>query len=191
MKKLLTFLLALLCLYSVNIQAQSFSPESYIIAQPNPSKVFKSHIKSDSLILNKPSEFVSPLDSSIKTLISRMFRTVTDSLSRGVGIAAPQIGVNKRVIIVKRFDKLNEPFEAYINPKILQFSMLQATREEGCLSVDGIRCEVERPYAILVSYTTVWGESKTEMVEDYTARIFQHEIDHLDGILFTERKNKN
>jgi peptide deformylase len=120
-----------------------------------------------------------------------MFRTVTDSLSRGVGIAAPQIGVNKRVIIVKRFDKLNEPFEAYINPKILQFSMLQATREEGCLSVDGIRCEVERPYAILVSYTTVWGESKTEMVEDYTARIFQHEIDHLDGILFTERKNKN
>jgi peptide deformylase len=116
-----------------------------------------------------------------------MYMTVTDSMSRGVGIAAPQIGINKRVILVQCFDKENQPFEAYINPAIIKYSELKARRIEGCLSVDDYRSEVERSYAILLSYFTVEGEYKLEMVEDFVARIFQHEIDHLDGILFTQR----
>jgi peptide deformylase len=119
-----------------------------------------------------------------------MYKTVTDSLSLGVGIAAPQVGVNKRVILVQRFDKAGEPFEAYLNPTIIQYTALQETRREGCLSVDNFRCEVERSYAILISSFSVDGIFRIEMVEGFTARIFQHEIDHLDGILFTERVTK-
>jgi peptide deformylase len=187
MKQRITVVLTILLAFTTSISAQVFSPASYIEQLSSPSRVFKSHLPADSIVLTTPSANVSPFDPSIKILISQMYRTVIDSLSRGVGIAAPQIGVNKRVILVQRLDKTEQPFEAYINPIILQYSKLKALRAEGCLSIDDFRCEVERPYAILVAYFTIAGEYKMEMVEDFVARIFQHEIDHLDGVLFPER----
>jgi peptide deformylase len=187
MKQLFTVLIVLGVTFNQQLSAQLFSPADYIEEISMPVRVFKSHIPNDSIILNSISVPVSPSDANLKLLISKMYKTVTDSLSRGVGIAAPQIGINKRVILVQRFDKPNEPFEAYINPSIIQRSDLMALRTEGCLSVDDYRCEVERSYAILINYFTVDGIFNTEMVEDFTARIFQHEIDHLDGILFPER----
>lgn len=187
MKQLFTIFLLLGMVFNQQLIAQSFSPTGYIEEMTKPVRVFKSHIPNDSIILNSISVPVSPSDANIRTLISKMYKTVTDSLSMGVGIAAPQIGINKRVILVQRFDKPNEPFEAYINPTIIKYSELMALRSEGCLSIDDYRCEVERSYAILLNYFTVDGDFNTEMVEDFTARIFQHEIDHLDGILFPER----
>lgn len=172
------------------VNAQSFEPDNYLKNVQNPNRIFKSHIPTDSLILQRVSDPVELSDSSLSTLIARMYRTVTDSLSRGVGIAAPQLGVSKRVILVERLDKSVQTFEAYLNPCIIQYTKLKDLRTEGCLSIDSFRCEVERPYAILLTYFTVYGEFRIEMVEGFTARIFQHEIDHLNGILFTERKAK-
>jgi peptide deformylase len=186
MKQIITVLLAYLLLLTVGVSAQTFSPEIYINNLNDPARVLKSHISADSLVLKTVSEEVEASDSELPQLISLMYRTVIDSMSRGVGIAAPQIGINKRVILVQRFDKDDKPFEAYLNPTIIQFSKLTALRTEGCLSIDDCRAEVERPYAILISYLTVDGIERVEMVEDFTARIFQHEIDHLNGILFTD-----
>jgi len=186
MKKLyLSFVLA--STISFSIQAQSFSPNDYLMVVESPMRVMKSHIEADSIILASIALPVNPADENLRLLISSMYRTVTDSLTRGVGIAAPQVGVSKRVMLVKRLDKLNEPFEAYINPTIIQYTELKDLRSEGCLSIDNFRCEVERPYAILLTYLNIYGEYRIEMVEGFTARIFQHEIDHLDGLLFPER----
>ena len=185
--KNLTLLFAILLL-QLNGNTQEFHPADYIKIMPEPARVYKVCEPSDSFLLSSMSLPVQLVVSEkTKILVSLMYRTVTDSLSAGVGIAAPQIGVSQRVILVQRFDKPNQPFEAYINPEIIQYSQLQAKRQEGCLSIDDVRLEVERPYAVLLSYFTVKGEHRMEMVEDFTARIFQHEIDHLNGILFPQR----
>ena len=190
MKQTITLFLLWLIVCPLALVSQTFKPNDFIIQLNEPARVLKSHIESDSIILHSLSTPIELNDGDLQRLISLMYRTVTDSLSRGVGIAAPQIGVNKRVVLVQRFDKPDEPFEAYLNPIIVQYSNLKANRFEGCLSIDDCREEVERSYAILVNYFTVDGEFKIELVEDFTARIFQHEIDHLDGILFTSRLAK-
>ena len=190
MKQTFTIICLWILLLPLASISQTFEPAGYILQMDKPARVMKSHLKPDSIILHTVSTPYDMNEPGLKELVSQMYRTVIDSLSRGVGIAAPQIGVNKRVIIVQRFDKPEEPFEAYVNPTIIQYSNLKALRNEGCLSIENCREVVERSYAILLSYYTVKGEFKLEMVEDFTARIFQHEIDHLDGILFTSRLNK-
>jgi peptide deformylase len=108
-------------------------------------------------------------------------------MSLGVGIAAPQVGILKDIIWVQRFDKEDLPFEVYLNPKIIQYSKKTQTRKEGCLSIPN-RSETlnSRAYAILISYDTIENTQVVEMVEDFTAVIFQHEIDHLNGILYLD-----
>ena len=152
-------------------------------------RVLQTTIYEDSLILRKPSTRVNPgkNDETLKLLIARMFLAMRDTLRPGVGIAAPQVGINRKVIWVQRLDKEGSPFEVYLNPKILQYSKLTRKGFEGCLSIPDCREEVCRSYTIMVSYTTVNGMRKTEMVEGFTAVIFQHEVDHLKGILFTDR----
>ncbi|MBR5956022.1 MAG: peptide deformylase [Bacteroidales bacterium] len=125
---------------------------------------------------------------TFRTLAEKMRRTVTDPSQDGVGIAAPQVGVNKRVIWVMRLDKEGEPMELYANPVILSRSEAVVDGEEGCLSIPGLRGSVSRSVSIEISYTSLETfQTVTETVEGYTARIFQHECDHLDGILFIDR----
>jgi peptide deformylase len=155
----------------------------------SPMRVFKTDSHSDSLLLRSQSAEVNidTTDIHLNTLIKRMYITVNDTASLGVGIAAPQVGVLKRVIWVQRFDKLGEPFEAYLNPKIIQYSQLKQERREGCLSVPDRRGDPKsRSYAILLEYNRPDMSFHREMVEGFTAIIFQHEIDHLNGILFTD-----
>lgn len=155
----------------------------------SPMRVFKTNSYSDSLLLRSQSADVTSDTSDIylNTLIKRMYITVNDTASMGVGIAAPQVGVLKRVIWVQRFDKPGEPFEAYLNPKIVQYSQLKQERREGCLSVPDRRGDPKsRSYAILLEYNRPDMSFHREMVEGFTAIIFQHEIDHLNGILFTD-----
>jgi peptide deformylase len=116
-----------------------------------------------------------------------MYATVKDTANPGVGIAAPQIGINKNVIWVQRFDKVGEPFEACLNPKITWRSALMRKGAEGCLSIPDIKGDVLRSYTIRISYYDMDGKFHDEMVEGFTAVIFQHETDHLLGILFTDR----
>ncbi|MDR2936964.1 MAG: peptide deformylase [Rikenellaceae bacterium] len=120
-------------------------------------------------------------------LIARMLATVQDPTNPGVGIAAPQVGVSKQLVCVQRFDKENEPFEFYINPRIESYSEETAIGSEGCLSVPGKRGGVKRSTRIVVTHTDreTFSE-RSDTVEGFTAVIFQHEIDHLAGRLYTD-----
>jgi peptide deformylase len=149
----------------------------------------------DSLILRKTSMNVRP-DSTNEVLvrfIHRLKKTL-DMSSGGVGIAAPQVGINRNIIWVKRMDKTNKPFEVYLNPRIISTSNTMINFQgDGCLSVPN-RYETTRRYAaISIEYDLLDGSHHTEVVQGYTASnftaiIFQHEIDHLNGILFFDRK---
>lgn len=121
-------------------------------------------------------------------LKQRMIATVTDPANEGVGIAAPQVGISRRLIAVQRFDQEGELFVFYVNPAIDWSSETQSAGAEGCLSVEGIRSEVMRSDTIIVSYDDmrIPGNRVTERITGFTAVIFQHEIDHLDGKLFTD-----
>lgn len=130
---------------------------------------------------------LDPSDPLIGLLSSRMLETVRKA--PGVGIAAPQVGISRRAVWVMRKDKENEPFEFYINPHIVEFSPEKASGWEGCLSVPAGFGKVERSQWVVVAYDRSKGEGRvTERIEGFTAVIFQHEIDHLDGVLFIDRK---
>ncbi len=143
----------------------------------------------DSILLRtKSTNFELPKDAKdAEFLASRMLATVTDSASLGVGIAAPQVGVLKNLILVQRFDLVDEPIVAYYNPKITSYSKLKQPCLEGCLSIPNkMDTTRNRAYAIILEHELLNGEHKQELVEDFTAVIFQHEIDHLNGILFLD-----
>jgi len=146
--------------------------------------------KNDSLILRHIARKISKGDvvsSYMEQLKSRMLKTVTDTLNPGVGIAAPQVGVGVQLICIQRNDKKGEPFEVYFNPKIEQYGDSINSGMEGCLSVPGYRGKVDRSHNIELSYLDSTGKKQKETVNGYTAVIFQHEIDHLNGILFFDR----
>ncbi|WP_413513940.1 peptide deformylase [Myroides odoratus] len=130
---------------------------------------------------------INPTDVHLKTLIARMYQTVTDGDRSGVGIAAPQVGVNRRIFLVKRYDKINEPFEFFINPQIVWYSTLLQQGQEGCLSIEDRYDTVYRSLAVHITYFDLEGKQYQEVVEGYTAVILQHEYDHLNGVLFTDR----
>ncbi len=144
----------------------------------------------DSLMLRRHSAEMdarTAASADFALLRRRMLATVRDPQNEGVGIAAPQVGILRRVIAVQRFDKAGEPFEFYLNPEILSAGGAVETGREGCLSVPDIYGTVARPRRITLRYRDTGFNEVTETVEGFTAVIFQHEIDHLDGILFTDR----
>ena len=141
----------------------------------------------DLKVLKTTSSDVKYNDPLIESLSKRMFATVRDPNHPGVGIAAPQIGINKNLIWVQRFDKPDQPFEFYVNPKILWRSKLKRKGAEGCLSIPNRKEDVLRSYAIRLQYINKEGKVIEENIEGFTAVIFQHETDHLFGILFPDR----
>jgi peptide deformylase len=155
----------------------------------SPMRVLRTTNMEDSLFLRRISENVvpDPDDEVLQRLVDRMLATVTDMRTLGVGIAAPQVGILKNVILVQRFDDPSFPFGVYLNPVIKQYSRQKQPYTEGCLSIPNVRGRTEnRAYIILLEYQDMQGETHTEMVEGMTAVIFQHEVDHLNGILFTD-----
>jgi peptide deformylase len=154
-----------------------------------PMRVYLITNYQDSILLRSSStdvEFI-PGDPVLAHFTERLYSTVRDSMSLGVGIAAPQVGILKNIIWVQRFDKEEFPFEVHLNPKIIQYSKKKFPCREGCLSIPE-RSETlnSRSYAILVTYQNLRGEVITEMIEDFTAVIYQHEVDHLNGILYID-----
>ncbi|MEO4006108.1 MULTISPECIES: peptide deformylase [unclassified Flavobacterium] len=150
-------------------------------------KVIQITEPSELLILQSVSKDINPNDKDLPVLLDRMYQAVTDPEEGGVGIAAPQVGINRNVIWVQRFDKSGEPFEAYINPVIIWRSKLLRKGNEGCLSIPDRSGDVFRNYTIRLSYQDIKGVKQEEIIEGFTAVIFQHETDHLNGILFTDR----
>lgn len=139
-------------------------------------------------LLNISTE-IDPLDKNTAILVSRMKQSLL-STDGGVGIAAPQVGINRKVIWVQRFDKAGEPLEYFINPVIVWRSELQNLGPEGDLSIPDFRDQFYRSKVIQLEYVDLKGQKYSEMVEGFTAVIFQHEIDHLFGILISDKKEK-
>lgn len=120
-------------------------------------------------------------------LCERMLATVNDPDNEGVGIAAPQVGLSRRLVAVQRFDKEGEPFEFFVNPEIVEFSEEREYGSEGCLSVPDMSGDVLRSTSIRLRYNRPSDfELVEEVVEEFTAVIFQHEIDHLNGVLYID-----
>lgn len=146
-------------------------------------------------VLRRKAQKVTKFDAKLQTLIDDMVETMRQA--PGVGLAAPQIGVLEQIIVVEYFEKEEDeeredaeaaPKRLYvvINPEITRTSTDKVTGTEGCLSIPGYLGEVERFAAITVKGQNRRGQPVTLKLKDWTARIFQHEIDHLNGILFTD-----
>lgn len=127
----------------------------------------------------------------LNQLVEAMHTTMMQR--NGVGIAAPQVYVSKRVIIVASRSNLRYPDApemdavVMVNPEILEKSELRVLGEEGCLSVPDERGQVARAETIKVRYLTLQGQKIEMIYTGFPARIVQHEVDHLDGVLFTQR----
>ncbi len=165
---------------------------SLILDSPSVMRVLSVDEYVDSLVLRKTSTFIpeEELEGEIlKILSEKMLATVTSPEQDGVGIAGPQVGISRRIIAVQRFDKPGEPFEVYPNIRIVAFRGDKADGPEGCLSVPGRSGTVSRYRDIDITYSLTGNPAKdtTETVKGFTAVIFQHECDHLDGILYTDR----
>ena len=117
----------------------------------------------------------------------------TLAASQGVGLAAPQIGVSKRIIIVASRPTSRYPHAPFMAPTIMinpEFTPLSGNKEkdwEGCLSIPGIRALVPRYKTIRISYTGERGNPVEQVLEDFIARVFQHEADHLEGKVYLDR----
>lgn len=153
---------------------------------------------SDLAVLRSKSSDLSAsalLSSEYEDLSRLMVATVTHPSQDGVGIAGPQVGLNRKIVAVQRFDKEGEPFEVYPNISIVWASDSLTAGPEGCLSVPDRRGDVLRSTEIIIEYADITALSKdckeVPMVRDtisgFTAVIFQHETDHLDGVLYIDK----
>ncbi|MFY0626933.1 MAG: peptide deformylase [Reichenbachiella sp.] len=195
----LSFLLLAACSAQKRTKSgtQQFSSEQQSLIMSGdslkPMRVFLISDKEDSLLLRQKSNTVvpNPKDEVLQHLVRRMYRTVRDSMSMGVGIAAPQVGILKSIIWVQRLDKENAPFEVYLNPEIKNYSEKKRPCREGCLSIPNRRDTTKiRAFEISIEYDKMDGSHHAEKVEDFTSVIFQHEIDHLNGILYIDHLKK-
>lgn len=190
-----------------------FKPKSYSLTQAEINLIMNGNNNDmftvmnifeqpDSIVLRNQSLELS-IDCNYNEIVhmkDRMYETVNNPNNAGVGLAAPQIGINRKACWLQRYDKapwwnpFEAPFEFYINPEILAYSDTLKRRGDGCLSVPQ---QASYPDVVDSSYRAIWvqvryqlldGTIITEIIDDeYTAHIFQHEIDHLNGVMFMDR----
>lgn len=143
-------------------------------------------------VLRRKAHKVEKIDTDLRTLITDMVETMR--VAPGVGLAAPQIGVSSRVIVIEFGDEEDEekPKKLYklINPDIISISEETVPGIEGCLSAPGLLGEVDRSIHVVVKGLNLQGKPVKISANGWLARIFQHEIDHLDGILFPDRATR-
>lgn len=128
---------------------------------------------------------VEEVDDAVRTLADRMGALMQEA--RGVGLAAPQIGILQRVLVYQADDE--EPVRTLVNPRIVESSETLETAAEGCLSLGAatVVVDVERPDAVVVEALGPDGEEVRIDADGLEARVLQHEVDHLDGVLITDR----
>jgi peptide deformylase len=143
-------------------------------------------------VLRKKAHKVVDFGAETQKLIDDMVETMR--VAPGVGLAAPQVGVSQRVIVVEYGDDEDEdtPKKLFtlVNPEIIWYSPETIPGNEGCLSVLGFQGEVERSVGVIVKALNRHGKPVKIKEEGWLARIFQHEIDHLNGVLFVDRAIK-
>ncbi|ABC98350.1 peptide deformylase [Synechococcus sp. 65AY6Li] len=136
-------------------------------------------------VLRQPAKRVSQVNDEIRQLARHMLQTMYSA--DGIGLAAPQVGIPKRLIVVDLYpDKPEVPPLVLINPEIREYLGEVVAGQEGCLSIPGVFCEVMRPQGVVVSFKDETGRPRTLQADDLLARVIQHEIDHLNGVLFVD-----
>ena len=140
-------------------------------------------------ILREKSIKVEQVDENLQKLMDDMLETMY--AAPGIGLAAIQVGVPKRVIVldIAPKDKPKDPMY-FVNPEIISKSEANSTYEEGCLSVPGQFAEIDRPNKCHIKYLDYYGQPKEIKAEGMLATCIQHEIDHLEGILFIDYLSK-
>ncbi len=153
-------------------------------------------VKYGSKILRTKCLLVEDINEEIRQLVFNMVETM--DAAKGIGIAAPQVGHLLRIFVLRNYIEKGEDsfeissdYQVYINPKILSVSKETAFEVEGCLSIPGVREEVERPLKIEIEALDLEGNLFKETLFGYNARVRLHENDHLHGVLFIDRIAKN
>ena len=137
-------------------------------------------------VLRQPAKRISKVDASVRDLARDMLRSMYTA--RGIGLAAPQVGVHKQLLVIDLdIENAAAPPLVLINPEITGTSASVETYEEGCLSIPGVYLDVVRPSAIQLSYRDEMGRPRTMKTDGLMARCIQHEMDHLNGVLFVDR----
>jgi peptide deformylase len=130
---------------------------------------------------------VDRFDDSLRTQVSRMGAIMSDAL--GVGLAAPQVGVSQRLLVYRVGQEA--PLIALVNPELEWASDDSEEGEEGCLSIPGIGVDVDRPVHVRVRASDEFGDTRVVEASGLEARVIQHEMDHLDGVLILDRTTKD
>jgi len=137
-------------------------------------------------VLRQPAKRVAKVDNALRDLVRKMLQTMYSE--DGIGLAAPQVGVNKQLLVVDADpEDENNPPLVMVNPKIVSASKQMATGQEGCLSIPGVYLDVVRPAEVEVSFKDETGRPRKIKVDDLVARVIQHEMDHLNGVMFVDR----
>jgi peptide deformylase len=143
-------------------------------------------------VLRRKAHKVTVFDKDFTTLVDDMIETMR--AAPGVGLAAPQVGISSRLIVIEYGDdedeKIPKKLYAVANPEIVEASEEKEKANEACLSIPGLIGEVERNCKIVVKGYNRLGKPIKIKAEGWMARIFQHEIDHLDGIVYTDRATR-
>lgn len=140
-------------------------------------------------VLRKKSAPIERFDDDLKRLASDMTETMYDA--PGIGLAAIQIGIPRQMLVVDvSKDEDNQNPQVFINPEIVKNSDETSTYEEGCLSIPEYYAEVERPAAITINYLDLSGKKQSIEADGLMATCLQHEIDHLNGVLFIDYLSK-
>lgn len=135
-------------------------------------------------ILKEKADEVKEITAEIKKLVEDMAETMEKSEPQGVGLAAPQVGVSKRITVIKT----DNGSVAFLNPKISKKSRKKELSQEGCLSLPAIWLDIKRAAEVEVKALDITGKKIKIKASGLLAKIFQHEVDHLDGILIIDRK---
>ena len=135
-------------------------------------------------VLRRRAGEIAEIDDDLRALVRDMFETMYDA--EGIGLAGPQVGVDRRVIVVDLREEGSTPI-ALVNPRVVDAAKVTERAEEGCLSIPGVAGIVERPERVTVEGLSETGDPVRISAEGLLARCLQHEIDHLDGILFVDR----
>ena len=135
-------------------------------------------------VLRRPAAPVEAFDEELASIVEAMYVRMRES--QGVGLAAPQVGLKKRILVISHSGEEADQ-RVFINPEILERSGPSVVFEEGCLSFPGIFAEVERPDVCRIKAYDLEGNAFEETFEGFPSRILQHEHDHLEGILLVDR----
>jgi peptide deformylase len=138
-------------------------------------------------ILNKKTDLIKDFDQDLSDLVDEMIETCRHA--NGIGLAAPQIGKSIRLCVIN-LEHMGLPPFALVNPKIVKKSWKKVEMEEGCLSIPGVYGMVKRPAKITVEAKNLKGEENKFEADGMLSRVIQHEVDHLDGVLFTTKMSK-